>query len=119
MLVKTNGYNNRVAALSLNSFNNQHLTKLLMDDQKLLIAITEVSGTVKALHGRFDRHEADFTKRQDKIEETLYGNGRPGLTTSVQVIETKHDSLVNRLKIWVSIGSAIMTAAILTYFGLS
>tara|TARA_Y100000310_G_C20508290_1_gene727502 strand:+ start:514 stop:786 length:273 start_codon:yes stop_codon:yes gene_type:complete len=90
-----------------------------MSDQEIIVAMTELNGTVKALHHRFDKHEQEFIKRQDKIEETIYGNGRPGLTTSVQVIETKHSNLISRLKVWGSIFTAIIIAALLTVLGLA
>ena len=53
---------------------------------RILIGITELASSNKALHKRFDKHEEDTAAMLGKHNETLYGNGRPGLTSDVAQI---------------------------------
>ena len=76
-----------------------------------LLKISEIGAGVKAIHQRFDKHEADVTTTLQKHTEAIYGNGKPGLTTRVAQTES-------RLKFWGSIGTALLTAILLAFFGL-
>ena len=66
--------------------------------------VAVITSTVGTLSQRFDRHE-----------HTIYGNGRPGLTSAVETIEAKVGYLI---KFAWGIGSAfaIGTAALIAHF---
>jgi hypothetical protein len=57
----------------------------------------------------------------DRLEETVYGNGRPGLTTRVSVLETKVDDIdeiktrLSRVEksIWIATGAIAVLEFIL------
>ncbi len=67
--------------------------------------LSEISGTVQRVEARQEIHAESFTKRLDRIDRSLDGNGQPGLKTRLDRVE-QHEKGRARL-LWLTLTTAI------------
>lgn len=95
------------------------------DITDLLVGIAKVGEKVDALHRRQDEHEQSTLNMLNRHNEAIYGNGRPGITSTLQSVEEKVKILADNeaskkrllIRVVTPVFGVILLAFLYTTFG--